>query len=406
MTVTPRLRLTYVVGTYPEPTTTFIDREIEAVARAGAEVRVVSIRRPVLRLSEHQRRLASRVRYVLPVRPAALVRSHLSMLWSRPSGYLGTLAYVLTRPHPSLRARVKTALHFGVAVHVARLVRDRGTTDHVHAHFVDRAALVALVVSRLLGIPYSATAHANDIYVHPVLLPEKTSGAKFVATCTRFNEAHLYATGAAPQGRVRCIYHGLDLHAFAPNGRPARGRPLLLSVGQLKEKKGFRHLLDACRVLADRGVPFECEIIGEGSQRSELEAAIHALGLEDRVALVGALPHEAVVRRYADATAFVLPCVTSPNGDRDGIPNVILEAMAMEVPVVSTRHSGIPEAVTDDVNGLLVPPGDAVALADALERLLGDEALRGRLGRSGRARVAEDFDIEVNARKLLTEFAA
>jgi glycosyltransferase involved in cell wall biosynthesis len=185
-----------------------------------------------------------------------------------------------------------------------------------------------------------------------------------------------------------------------------RRRPLLLAVGQLKHKKGLHHLLDACRILVDRGSSFDCEIVGDGPLRGELTARIAELGLRSHVRLLGALPHEVVVERYREASIFVLPCVTGPDGGRDGIPNVILEAMAMGVPVVSTRHSGIPEAVQDGRTGLLVPPGDAEQLAGAIARLLDDGALRERLGSRGRERVREVFDIEANAKALLAEVLA
>jgi glycosyltransferase involved in cell wall biosynthesis len=399
-------RVTYIIGTYPVPTTTFIDREIQALRRSGLRVHVISLRRPPGPASERQRALSAGVHYVLPVGAADLLRSHLAFLLRRPVAYVRTLSYLISRHHPSPRARVRTAGHFALGVHIARLVRDRYPSDHLHAHFVDRAALMALVAGGLLEMPYSATAHANDIYVEPVLLPEKIDRAKFIVTCTGYNRSHLRSIGNGRSGdKVRCIHHGLDLAEFRPLRRPPH-RPRILAVGQLKEKKGFRDLLEACRLLLDRGVDVECEIVGEGPQRAELEALLDRRSLRERVRLLGSLPHDAVIARYAEAGVFVLPCVIGSDGDRDGIPNVILEAMAMELPVVSTRHSGIPEAVEDGVTGLLVPPGDEGALADALERLLSDPDLRERMGARGRERVAECFDVEANVGRLMAEFAA
>jgi len=184
------------------------------------------------------------------------------------------------------------------------------------------------------------------------------------------------------------------------NGR----RPLLLSVGQLKEKKGFSYLIEACRFLKNRGYDFRCEIVGEGPKRAELEALITALDLDGTVVLQGALPHSEVVARYAQATLFALACVLAEDGDRDGIPNVVLEAMAMQVPVVSTRLSGIPEVVEDGLTGLLVQPGDAKTLADALARLLDAPDLRERLGRQGRKRVEERFNSRNNVGQLIELF--
>ncbi len=402
-------RLTYVIGTYPVSTTTFIDREIRSLRRMGVRVNLISLRRPRRELSQEQRSLGSGVHYVLPVGVGSLLRSHLGFLLTRPRAYASSLLHLLTRPHPSGRARLRTLLHFGLGVHVARIVRDRYPTDHLHAHFVDRAALVTLVAGRLLQLPYSATAHANDIYVDPVLLPEKLGWAKFVATCSGYNASHLRAVssdGNGANGHVRCIYHGIATGEYRPGPPPARPRPLLLAVGQLKEKKGFAYLLEACRMLEDEGLDFDCHIVGEGPLRPSLEAGIDELSLGSRVRLLGALPHDAVTREYREAAIFVLPCVTATDGDRDGIPNVILEAMAMRLPVVSTRHSGIPEAVEDGRTGLLVPPADATALAAALGRLLEDEALRERFGRGGRRRVAKVFDVERNVQRLLSEFVA
>lgn len=400
------LRVVYIVGSYPLPTTTFIDREVRQLRELGVTVEPISLRRPTRDLSDAQRELQATVTYVLPAPALRVVRDHLRFLARRPGTYLRTLASLVTRPHPDLRSRVRTVGHFGLGVHVAGVVSRLGPVDHLHAHFVDRAALVALVAGRLLDLPYSATAHANDIYVRPVLLPEKLADAKFVATCTRYNEAHLRAVPGADDHVVRCIYHGLDLRGYEPGAHAERARPLLLSVAQLKEKKGLAYLIDATRTLADRGVDVDVEIVGEGPLRAQLEAQVEALGLGDRVRFSGVLPHDRVVARYGEATAFVLPCVTASDGDRDGIPNVILEAMAMGVPVVSTRHSGIPEAITDGEHGLLVPTGDADALADAVESLLGDPDRRTAMGEAGRRRAADAFDVEVNVRRLLEEFVA
>ncbi len=401
------VRLAYVVGTYPVPTTTFIDREIRQLRELGAQVRTISIRRPAPSPAPGQSGPHDGVTYVLPASVLGLLRSHVTWLGTRPATYLGTLASLVREPHPGLAARLRTVGHFGLGVHVARLIRAHGPVDHVHAHFVDRAAVVALVAGRLLGRPYSATAHANDIYVDPVLLPAKLARAKFVATCTKYNERHLLSVNGTGRGAiVRCIYHGLDLHRYEPGTTTKRARPLLLSVAQLKEKKGLRFLLEACSLLAARGVAFDCEIVGDGPLHADLQRRVDELGLGDRVRLLGALPHDQVIARYAEAAVFVLPCVIASDGDRDGIPNVILEAMAMGLPVVSTLHSGIPEAVKDATTGLLVAPGDAEALAGALGSILADPDLGARMGSAGRERATSTFDVEVNVQRLLEEFVA
>ncbi len=399
----PDLKLAYIIGTYPSLTTTFIDREITFLRHWGVNLRVVSIRRFSERLSPDQKALQREVAYLLPVSKGAFLRAHVSFAVRRPQAYWSALLYLLTRPHPNLETRLKTLLHFGEGVYAAHVLRPYAP-NHLHAHFVDRAATVALVAGRLLSTPYSVTAHANDIYVNPVLLPEKLSEAKFVATCTGYNREHLARVGNGNLSpKINCIYHGLDVSHYQPDSKPW-DTPLLLSVGQLKEKKGLAYLIKACRILKDRGYNLECQIVGEGPLRPALEAQIRQLSLEDAVTLCGALPHPEVIEKYRQATLFVLPCVVSANGDRDGIPNVILEAMAMQVAVVSTRHSGIPEVVEDGVNGLLVPPADEVALAEALAQLLDDPERRCQLGQRGRQTVIEKFSVEQNVKRLLAEF--
>jgi glycosyltransferase involved in cell wall biosynthesis len=283
----------------------------------------------------------------------------------------------------------------------------RQPPDHIHAHFADRAALVALVAGRLLDLPFSFTAHANDIYVDPVLLPEKLSEAKFVATCTRYNRAFLSRLGKGQfDQKIKPIYHGLDPLRYRRNGHSPPSRPLVLSVGQLKEKKGFIYLLRACAWLRDRGYALDCQIVGAGPLQRELQAEIGELSLQDTVRLLGALPHDQVIDLYHRATIFVLPAVLGGDGDRDGIPNVILEALASGLPVISTRHSGIPEVIEDGTNGLLVPPGDDIALATAIAHLLDHPDLGQELARKGMQAVAEKFSLERNVHQLLSEFIA
>jgi glycosyltransferase involved in cell wall biosynthesis len=266
--------------------------------------------------------------------------------------------------------------------------------------------LMALVAGRLLGIPYSVTAHARDIYVRPVLLRAKLLEAKFVCTCTDYNRVCLSQTmGEELNDRLHLVYHGLDLDDFTPPAPRLQSHlPVILSVGRLTEKKGFVYLIHACRLLKNREYSFQCHIVGEGPLRRELENLVTEFGLQDTVALCGAVPHTKVIEEYRQAALFVLPCIMASDGDRDGIPNVLIEAMAMELPVVSTCHSGIPELVQAGKNGILVPPGDTEALAGALAELLDRLDLRQALGQRGRQTVLENFDVERNVRRMFDLF--
>ena len=396
----------YIIGTYPGLTTTFIDREVMALRSMGVRLQILSIRQPWTKLSAEQEALRKDVTYLLPVKWIPLIISHLSYALTKPKRVFSTLVYLLTRPHPSLRARLMTLIHFVEGVYAAYMLRHT-PGQHLHAHFIDRAATVALVASRLLGIPYSVTAHASDIYVSPVLLKEKLANAKFASTCTAYNRSYLSQFGKDLfNHKLLCIYHGLELERYVNEQRTRRGRSVILSVGQLQERKGLGYLVEACGILRDRGIQFECRIIGEGPLRPILQEQIHQLGLEDSVLLVGALPHEEVIIQYQEATVFALPAILGKDGDRDGIPNVILEALSMGLPVVSTAHSGIPEVIEEGVDGLLVPPEDAQALSSALERLISDPEMRNAFGKAGRQIVADRFNPEKNARRLLEAFVA
>ena len=266
----------------------------------------------------------------------------------------------------------------------------------------------------LTGTPYSFTAHAKDIYLtEPDILRDKMREAEFVVTCTGFNKRYLEGVGGDVVP-VHLIYHGLDLARFTRGPHEQivplaaysdHGRlPLVLAVGRLVQKKGFDTLIRACALLRDRGLRFRCLIYGEGEQRPVLAALIESLDMGGFVRLPGSVLQEELVEIYRQTTVFALPCQVLDNGDRDGLPNVIVEAMAMEVPVVSTEISGVPELVEDGVNGFLVPSRDPQALADRIETLLRDPALRARFAQQGRRKVHEAFDVRRNTRRILALF--
>jgi glycosyltransferase involved in cell wall biosynthesis len=403
------LRLVYVIGTYPLLTTTYFDREVKALRQWGVDLQILAVRRqdPNIPLSADQRRaLQEGVIYLLPVGWFSFVISQLYFAILHPQRYFKTLIYLLTRPHPQGKARYLTPrfmtfLHFVEGVYAAYLLRGR-VFEELLAHAADRAATITLVASRLLDRAYCLSIHAGQaIFVNPVLLSEKIMGARHVVTCTASNKTYLEnVSGQDLSHKMSCVHHGLDLTQFQPQPPNSNGQSTILSVGRLSEKKGLVHLIRACRMLKDQGDDFTCHIVGEGPQRAELEDLIGLLSLGDTVILHGALPHEEVIEHYRQATMFVLPCVKSEDGDVDGIPNVVAEAMAMQLPVVSTDISAIPELVEDQVNGLLVPSEDDNALVAAMASLLNDPALRERLGQKGRQSIVDSFDVNQNVHQF------
>jgi glycosyltransferase involved in cell wall biosynthesis len=289
---------------------------------------------------------------------------------------------------------------------------------HLHAHFAHDTTTITWMASMITGVPFSFSAHAKDIYAERLnprgLLGRKLRAAAFVVTCTEANRRHLI--GLADGTPVQCVYHGLndDFQRWAPQAREAKsagGEARLLAVGRLVRKKGFDVFVEACGILHRRGVVFDAAIAGEDDDVGEnfsvgedLRRRIARLGLEDCVRMLGQIGQPELFERYRAATVFCLPCRVLDNGDRDGIPNVLLEAMACGIPVVSTPISGIPELIDDGRNGLLVPEDDPEALADAVERLHVDRELARRVACAGRATVGERFDGDALARRLASMF--
>jgi glycosyltransferase involved in cell wall biosynthesis len=399
--------LAYIIGTYPLLTTTFIDREVQALREMGRSIQILSIRRPPDHVSvmEKYREAQNNIIYLLPVVWAKFILAHLHFASFRPYVYFKLLAYLLTRAHPRFVLRLKTLLHFAEGVYAAHLLR-KSRPDHVHAHFIDRAATVALCVSRLLKVSYSLTAHANDIYIEPVLVNEKIGESKFTVTVSEFNKAFLLKHyPGLDLAKIFVLHPWVDLSRFQPpKTRASCSRLRILSVGRLVEKKGHRYLIEACHCLQKDGLDFDCHIIGDGPLRSDLQAMVTQRNLADRIHLMGGQPQEEILIRLSRVDVFVLPCVIAKDGDRDGMPVALAEAMAMEVPVISTDVAGIREVVRPGA-GYLVPPKDSVALAEVLKTVKFTSVNeRVKMGRHGRAVIAEEFDLFKGTRHLANLF--
>jgi glycosyltransferase involved in cell wall biosynthesis len=266
-----------------------------------------------------------------------------------------------------------------------------------------------MVVAGLLHLPYSFTAHARDIYAAPSALEEKIRGAALVVTCTRYNLEHLRALCPdVPADRIRLVHHGVDLPTgpvpaeFASTAFPRP--PLIVAAGRLIEKKGFDILIDACSILRDRGIAFRCRIFGTGSLEKRLRGHISAAGLGTEVEMAGWRSTAELLETFANASVFAMPSRISDRGDRDGIPNVVLEAMSVGLPVVATQVSGIPEAVEHETTGVLIRPDDPQALADALVRILADPPTAARMGAAGRHRIHAEFSIAASSERLAPLF--
>jgi len=405
-----RPTLGMILKGYPRISETFISNEILLLERLGFNVHIFSMRRPRESFAHDSvRRIQARADYLpesLPLGLPRLLPYNLRLARRRPREYRRALALMLRRYRRTRQAAtVKHLLQAGYLVE--RLLPGQGVT-HLHAHFAHSPASVAMFASLLSGLPFSFTAHAKDIYTSdPEQLREKLSLARFVVTCTESNRRHLAALAGPEGGPIHRVYHGIDLALFQGGLNGHRPEPpyRILTVARLTAKKGLPTVLRAVRRLVDQGLAIEHTLIGDGEERKAILGLIRSLGLSEVTRSLGTRPHEEVIEHYRRADLFVLGCEIAPNGDRDGIPNVILESMAMGVPVVATPVSAIPEAVEHGKTGLLVEPGRPEEMAGAMTRLLTDEALRQGVAAAARAKVARAFDNQVLIRDLAALFS-
>jgi glycosyltransferase involved in cell wall biosynthesis len=438
----------YLLKTFPKLSETFILNEILELERQGVNLHIFSLRSPQ-DLHHHPgvSQVKAPVTYIpsllpdySPAAEAALLGAHHTLLQRYPYRYQEMLGFYLARQEEK---HINEFLQGGyLAIELAAR-----SIEHLHVHFANIPAATAEIAQIFSGVSYSVTAHAKDIYLSdPGALNRRFAGAEFVLTCTDYNRRYLESISTSDTPIYRS-YHGIDLTRFnssvAPVAEAETGvlnsdlvvnsssfselrfldadlvvnsgsssetgvlapeqflgldaTPVkLLSVGRFCEKKGFPYLLHACHLLKESLISFECRIVGYGPIQAQLEALIEELELADHVTLVGQLTQDQVIEQYRWADMFVLPCLVTEDGDRDGIPNVLLEAMAMGVPVISTTISGITELIESRHNGLLVPPNNGADLAAAIALITQDDRLRLRLGQAGCRTVRQNFTLERN----------
>ncbi len=394
----------YIVTTWPRLSQTFVLNEVLALERSGVPLRIFSVKTPGGEpIHGDVAQVRARVSYLSFRRNwKSVLSANYRLVRNRSTFYFRNFFRAVSY------FRWGVVKHFFEAAYLAELLRGE-PVGRLHAHFATAPALVAMFTHWLTGIPYSFTAHARDIYVDqkPRLLRVEMKFADAVVTVSEYNR-HYLCTKISPatNGKVCCIYNGLNLrdYSFSPPCASQPGPPVILSIGRLIEKKGFCDLLLACEILRRRGRHFQVEIIGAGPWEDLLQTQTKRLHLQEQVRFLGAQPQEVVRESFRRATVFALPCIISGKGDRDGIPTVLMEAMASGTPVVSTSVSGIPELIESGKDGLLVPPNNPPRLADALNELLNAPELREKLTRAARAKIEERFSIDRSAKRLQTLF--
>ncbi len=404
------LRVAYLVSRFPKLTETFVLYEVLSLRASGLDIQLFPLRRERTTVVHAEAQQVVETAHFTPLLLSLqLVWAHLYFAFTRPRRYLSTIDTILRANFGSLRYFTGAVLYFPKAGLLAWKMKRLGI-QHIHAHFASHPAAVAYVIHRPVGIPYSFTAHGSDLHRDRHMLREKVLAADSVVTISQYNRNIITREcGAGSAEKTRVIHCGVDNAKFAYRPSPTAfdrkdGPFKIVCTGTLHEVKGQTYLIDACRALRDRHLDFECHFIGDGPDRKMLQSLADDFGLSASVVLHGRLPQQEVAAHLQSADVLVAPSVPTKCGRREGIPVVLMEAMASGVPVIASDLSGIPELVDHGRSGLLTPPRDAEKLSEALLQLYHDSVLRKKLASCGRLKVEQDFDLHKNAQDLATCF--
>lgn len=395
-----KVKIAYIVSRFPKISETFILYEMQALAEQGVDIELFPLVRhhePVMHAEAEE--WVQQAHYAKWF-SLEVVYSQIFWLLRAPLRFFTLWRDILWAHRNSPKFLTRSAMTVWLAAGMARAMLDLNI-EHIHAHWATHATTAAYAVHRLTGISYSFTAHAHDIYVDTSMLAEKLCTAAFCVTISEYNRQLLdQRYGEELVARLYVLHCGVDVNLFKPPNKRIPDPITIVTVAALEEKKGHRYLLEACKLVLQSGIDFQCALIGDGPERSHLEAQVNELGLTDHVTLWGSQPRSEVISLLHGADLMVLPSVSLDTGKQEGIPVALMEALALELPVVATDISGISELVEHEKTGLLVPERDAKALADAIIHLIQNPELASELGKNGREVILDEFNLEKNSKRL------
>jgi glycosyltransferase involved in cell wall biosynthesis len=410
----------YLLRSYPRLSQTFILNEILALEKIGVSIQIFALTNPHEKVVQMQvDQVQAPVHYLdESIRPRRLwnkLNENVEIARLYFKGYIRSVFYIVANKRIDQGYTASSRWEcFLQAVHLVYLLvlNERRTgkkIDHLHAHFAHDPALIAYLVYGIAGIPFSFTAHARDLYQVPEkVLADRIHRANAVITCCRANLEYLNRIAPSQQSKFSLVYHGVNLKDFQPDpklaARSVPETPIILAVGRLVEKKGFQDLLQALLLVKTRGKRFQCDIYGDGPLCKQLEKWIEDHDMAGDVRLMGDITQQELISIYQTASLFVLTPVQTEDGDRDGVPNVLVEAMAVGLPVITTAVAGIPELVENDQNGLLCQPHDVEGIASGIIELLRNPQKGRHLGDAASKKVKEQFDVAQAAQRLKTLF--
>lgn len=401
------MKTAYIVSLFPCWSEAFILNELIEIERNGIDITILSLKQPYEK-TVHEKAKPYIKKAIYPSGLFKIIKSNVLFIWNNKKTYLSILKTIL-QSDSRFGIKIKEIATFFITIDFYQKV-DLKEIRHIHAHWATYPALSAMILSRLTEVPFSFTAHAHDIYLDKLMLKEKIESAKKVLTISDFNKKYLINLyGQLTEEKISVVRCGIDVNTFSfSNLTPKNGQvKTIISVGRLCDIKGFEYLIEAIHILIDEAdnKDLHCVIVGEGESRSKLVKLINRLKLNDFVELPGAFPQEKLQKLLKDGDVFVLPSIITDNGNKDGIPVVLMEAMATGIPVVTTDVSGLPEIAIDMKTALVVPQKDAKGLARAIARTLSDAKLASKLRENARKFVQEYYNIKTNATQLAKHFS-
>jgi len=394
--------IAYLMSRFPKLTETFVLYEMLELRRLGFRVIVIPLRLVKEGAFHPEVREMEGDIFSAPLFVWRTIAINLKWMVGHPLRYFGTALRAAAGTFGNLKFFAGAMIYFPKAVVFADTAQRLGVS-HVHAHFASHPAMAAWIMKQLCGVSYSFTAHGSDLHVCQRMLKEKAADAALAVTISDYNVRFIAEhCGEETAEKFEVIRCGTDLSVFVPRPPPKASSALfkILCVASFRPCKGHKMLLDSCVKLRERGIDFHCQLVGYGRLEREIVRQIKERNLEKSVFVAGPKSRPEVVEMLGDADVLTLASIQTPRGSREGIPIVLMEAMACGLPVVASRISGIPELVEENVSGLLFTPGNAGEAADALEKLAHDPELRNRIGKNARRRVEEAFDLAENAHQL------
>jgi len=401
------MKIAYIMSRFPKISETFILFEILEQERLGNSVEVYPLRRERQPVSHPEAVKMTERAHFHPFISLPIIFATLYFILRSPIKYFKTIFEILGGTLGSANFFLGAIMYWPKSVRFAYEMQQQGI-EHVHAHFCNHPALAALIIHRLTGIPFSFTAHGSDLHKEKRMLDKKVAASAFAVTISNFNKDEMIkAGGENSRDKIHIIRCGIDSEVFLPaTKKEGKGPFRIICVASYEEVKGHKYLVEACRRLREAGIDFVCDLIGDGPVRERVAKQIAGANLKDKVIIHGSRKRQEVAEMVRAADVKVLASVPTAEGKREGIPVVIMEAMASGLPVISTQLSGIPELVDDGRTGILVAPGDVEALALALQKLYENPALRLSMGQAGREKVLQEFNMKINVAALAHLFAS